>query len=268
MTLLRIALTLLTLALACAGGHARTVHSTDAVAPDTATTYADLVALVVPGGVAIPVADIGFEDIDDTLAPASAANPTLSAVPVRSGGRERVALLLDFGSGQYTVGFAILALFDVSDEPRLIAAANVALGEYTAFADPAILPVHAGNDLLAIRSTHHNSSQNYAHTALILLHDDRLDLVDIIFTFSDRACAFDRNQQLDLQKGAGQPFADILVTVTETTVPSGEQCGDAALPEAGTRTIAATYGWDAAARRYRPQSDAMENLARENDERL
>lgn len=268
MIVLRLVLIVLTFMLACAGGFAQTVQPTDPVNPNTATTYADLVALVIPGGTTIPVADIGYEDIDDTLAPASTANRRLSAVPVRSGGQDRVALLLDFGAGQYTVGFAILALFEVSDEPTLIAAANVAVGEHTAFAEPALLPVHPGNDLLTIRSTHHNSSQNYAHTALILLHDDRLDLVDILLTFSDGTCAFDRTQNLDLQKGAGTPFADILVTVTETTALSDERCSDAPFPEAGTRTITATYGWDAATQNYRPDSDAMEDLARENQQRF
>jgi hypothetical protein len=56
--------------------------------------------------------------------------------------------------------------------------------------------------------------------------------------------------------------------VTEVTEASGEECGDAAMPEPASRTIAVTYSWDAAARRYITDSDAFAVLARENEKRF
>lgn len=241
-------------------------------------TYGDLVRLVVPGidgGSATAsgsgVIDVRHIDGADVSGPESVSIETLriAAIPVRSAGLDRVALLLDLGETEDDVSnFVILALFDVADEPRLLDAANVAFDRYTSFLEPALLPVGIGDDLLAIRSTHFNSSQSYATTVLILARDDRLELVDTIFTFDDRTAAYERTQRLDIRHGAGEPFSDIMVAVTELTVATQEERKDAVLPESGSRIIAVTYRWDAAAHRYIPDSDAFDALARDNEQRF
>ncbi|BCH27722.1 hypothetical protein [Mesorhizobium sp. L-8-3] len=240
-------------------------------------TYADLVRLVVPGitvdagrysrGRTIAVRDIGGKN-PDGLGPASTEFIRVAAIPVRSGGPNRTALLLDFGMGQDVVGYAILALFDVTDGPRLLDAANVAFGDHTIFLDPVRLPVGAGADLLVTQSTHSNSSQGYTTTALILARDDRFELVDTIFAFSERACAYERTQQIDVRQDVGERPADISASVTETIADTGERCDGVTALEPGTREITVTYRWDAAADRYMPDSDAFEVLARENEERF
>ncbi|EHK54957.1 hypothetical protein MAXJ12_22371 [Mesorhizobium alhagi CCNWXJ12-2] len=233
-------------------------------------TFADLVRLVVPGTAGnetMDVREIGSETAED-LEPASMATLRLTAVPVRSGGQDRMALLLDFGRGRDVVGLAILALFDVAGEPRLLDAANVASGDHTYFLDPTRLTVGIGDDLLAIGSKHANSSQGYTTVPLVLLRNDRLELVDMIFAFDERTCAYERTQRLDLQQSAQEPFSDIVATVTELTTPSGHDCGKAPVPEAGTRTITVTYRWDAGEHRYIPDSDAFDALARESEGRF
>lgn len=233
-------------------------------------TFADLVRIVVPGtpgNETIDVREIGSDVIED-LEPASSAALLVSAVPVRSGGSDRIAVLLDFGSGRDVVGLAILALFDVAGEPRLLDAANVASGRHTYFLEPARMAVGVDDDLLAIGSTHANSSQTYTTAPLVLVRNDRLELVDTIPAFEERLCAYERTQRIDLRQGAGTPFADIEATVTELTAGSAEQCGDEITPEPGTRTIAVIYRWDAAAERYVADSDAFAVLARENEQRF
>ena len=240
--------------------------------------YADLVRLVAPGvgggnagASGSGVIDIRHIDGADMTGfePVSVASPRIAAIPVRSGGLDRLALLLDLGESRHDVSdFVVLALFEVADQPRLLDAATVAFDRYTFFPEPARLPIGTGDDLLVTRSTHFNSSQGYATTALILLREDRLELVDAISTFDDRACAFERTQRLEILQGAGAPFADIEATVIELTAGSGERCGDAAAPEPGTRSIAVTYRWDAAEERYIADSDAFGVLARENEERF
>lgn len=241
-------------------------------------TYADLVRLVVPGigsdnveasgGGVIDVRHIDGGDMTG-FEPVSVESPRIAAIPVRSGGLDRVALLLDLGEAKHDVSnFIILALFDVADQPRLLDAATVAFNRYTSFLEPARLPAGLGDDLLMTRSTHFNSSQGYATTALILARGDRLELVDAISTFDDRACTYERSQRLDIEQGAGTPFSDIVATVTELTAASGGDCGDAIVPEPGTRTITVTYRWDAAAQSYSPDSDAFDELARENEGRF
>lgn len=233
-------------------------------------TFADLVRLVVPGTAGnetIDVREIGSEVVED-LEPESMAALRLAAVPVRSGGNDRMALLLNFGRGRDVVGLAILALFDVAGGPRLLDAANVASGDDTYFLDPARLAVGSGDDLLAIGSTHANSGQSYTTVPLVLLRNDRLELVDMISALDERLCAYERTQRPDIRQGAREPFSDVVATVTEVTTLSGHDCGEAPVPEPGTRTITVTYSWDIGEQRYVPDSGAFELLAAENEERF
>ena len=208
----------------------------------------------------------GGEVVED-IEPASSAAPRLAAVPVRSGGLDRMALLLDFGSGRDVVGLAVLALFDVTGEPQLLDAANVATGKSTSFFDPAWMRVGTGDDLLATVSSHHNSSQGYTHTNLILVRNDNLDLIDAIFTFDEKLCGYERTQRLDVRQGPGEPVSDIVAVVTEQVSATEEKCSDPA-PEPGTRTINVTYHWDAGQQRYVPDSDAFDVLSRDNEGRF
>jgi hypothetical protein len=233
-------------------------------------TFADLVRLVVTrtaGNETIDVREIGSDVVED-LEPASGTALRVAAVRVRSGGLDRMALLLDFGSGRDVVGLAILALFDVAGEPRLLDAANVASGQHTYFLEPARVAVGVDDDLLAIGSTHANSSQSYTTAPLVLVRNDRLELVDTISAFDERLCAYERTQQLALRQGAQEPFSDVVATVNESTTLSGEDCGEASVPEAGTRAITVTYHWDAGKQRYVADSDAFDVLARWNEGRF
>lgn len=246
---------------------------TEPVAGRKDVTFADLVRLVAPGAVesgegTIDVRHIGGDAWSDP-GPEAMRLLKLAAVQARSGGRDRTVLLLDFGPAQDSAsGFVVLALFDITGKPRLLDAADIAFDRWTAFAEPVRLPVGEGDDLLVTRSTHFNSSQGYATTALILLRGDRFALVDTISTFDDRACAFERTQRLGIRQGTGTPFADIRATVNERTTVSAGQCGEATVPEPGTRNIAVTYRWDAAGERYSADSDAFDVLARENERRF
>src|SRR5690606_744007 len=158
-------------------------------------------------------------------------------------------LLLDYGSARDSApGFDVLAAVDVAADQGFLDAVAVGCDRWAAVAEPLRLPRGEGDDPPGTRGTHCNSGQGYATVALILLRDDRFELVDAVSMLDDRACAFERTQQLDVRRGAGAPFADIRAVVTEVTEASGEECGDAAMPEPASRTIAVTYSWDAAAR--------------------
>lgn len=229
-------------------------------------TYADLVRLVLPEDATADFRHIGGEDMANPL-PAPIGPVRIAAVPL-GGGTERVALLLDIGpADDAAMTPAILALFEMTDDPRLVDAADVGFDRFTGFAEPARLPL-GGNDLLITSSVHWNSGQSYAATALILVRGDRLELVDTIFTLDERTCAYERTQRLAVRSGAAGPFPDIAASVTELTVATGENCGEAAAPEPGERTVAATWRWDDDARRYIADSGAFDALARENEARF
>lgn len=279
---LRVVLAALMLLMGAVGGAvaqpALLPEAADALPAGAGGTYLDLLQLLMPGiavngrtysggrqPAGIRHLEGGGED-DVGLAPTGPLG--LIAVPLRSGGMDRIALLVDFGSTEYTLDFAILALFDVEGEPRLLDAADIASGQWTSFMDPVRLSVSAGDDLLVTQSTHHNSSQGYATASLILVRDDRFELVDTIGSFSDKDCAYERSQDLTVEQGSGEPVADIVARVTELTVLTAEDCNGRAGPEPGSRTITVTYRWDSAAQRYMPDSDAFAQLARENEQRF
>lgn len=191
--------------------------------------------------------------------------------PVRAGGRDRLLMLLDLGqAGDLPEGFAALALLDPAGKPQLLDAAQVAFDRSTYFRDPAAVPLGPDDDLLLTMSTHFNSQQGYVTTAMTLVRDGRLQLVDTVFTFDERVCGFERIQLPAFRAGerGDRPYADIVVTVTEETKRTEEDCGAAELPDAGVRAVEVTYRWDAAQMRFLPDSDALEVLARETEDRF
>lgn len=248
----------------------------DPVPGETETTYADLVRLVVPSATGSGTPADGeaprrvrhIEDgYDITLG--SVDFRGFAAVSVRSGGMDRVALLLNLGEPEYAVGSAVLALFDASGEPTLLDAVDVAFDRHTSFAEPAWLPAGVADDLLVILSTHHNTGQSYAIAAPILVLDDRFELVDMIFMLGERNCTYERTQSFNVRQGLGEPFADIVVTIADRAVEvSNLECGDTTVPFPESRMISVTYSWDRVARKYVPDSDAFVRLARENEERF
>jgi hypothetical protein len=242
--------------------------------------YFDLARDIVPdlakwngidqGHVVVDVRHIGGPD--DASAPPETINlPGISVLPIRADGRDRLLVLLDFGDAADSAnGFAVLALYDLSSAERLLDAANVAYDRSTYFRDPASLAISGDTDAVISESTHFNSSQGYVTTALILPRDDRLQLIDTIFTFNEELCEFKRDQvpSFKVTGTAGATFAPIEATVTETTTPSEESCNDQQKPAPATRTIAVTYKWDDAASGYAPDSDALKRLAIEDRERF
>ncbi|HHZ07769.1 MAG TPA: hypothetical protein GX405_03210 [Rhizobiales bacterium] len=197
-------------------------------------------------------------------------DPTISGLAVLPlDGTGRILLLVDLGMAEDAAeGYAVLAIFDTVGKPRLVDAADVAFDRDTRFLDPFSLDLGAGRQAVLTESSHSNSSQTYV-TAGIVLVGDRLELVDSIFTFDERTCAFERTQRLALEadpEGSGP--AAIAATVVDTTKPTGADCGDDPVPAAARVTVAVTYRWDPVAERYRPDSDALEKLAADAAERF
>jgi hypothetical protein len=241
------------------------------------TTYLDLARMVIPDLAAdkdgfyrgsMPIEMRHIEGPDSGGSPPETSGLSNAAVlDVKAGGKDRLAMLFDLGSSSDSAeGFAVLALYDLAGKPRLLDAVNVAVDRSTSFRDPGKLPIGPSDDAIITLSTHVNSSQGYMSTPLILVRDDRFELIDMIYTFDESLCTYRRTQQLAFQTIAdGQPYAAIKATVTDATVPNGESCDDPA-PEASSQDISVTYHWDGAA--YVKGSDALDKLAGENTNRF
>jgi hypothetical protein len=249
----------------------------DPVPGTTELVYADLLRLIVPDLVeadqfqARSMIDLRHisQEMEGVGPPDLFEIDTVSVTPVQSGEGERLAVLVDIGTWSDSAeGFAVLAIYELAQEPVLVDAAKVSFDRATILFNPFRLAVGESDDLLITASAHHNSSQSYVATALILLRNDRLELVDAIFTLSDRYCAFRNLQRLEISTGDGGPMAPILATVHEEIEATGYDCNEEAVPEMQPRSTSVTYFWDVDLSRYVPDSDAFKVLARQNETRF
>jgi len=122
-------------------------------------------------------------------------------------------------------------------------------------------------------STHSNAGEFYQTTVLMLLRNDRLQLVDTVATLPHLLrCSYmsDEKPELHVGNGDGHAYPDIVATVTQTIEPNDGACSDEHQPppKPGTRVVTVTYRWDEVASRYVADSDAFEKLAEEDGDRL
>lgn len=196
----------------------------------------------------------------------------VSHVMTKVDGKERMLVLFDFAQTSPTAqGVAVLALYDVSGtRPDLLDAADVGFDASTYFFDQALLPVSEGTNVVLTLSSHFNSSQNYATQSMIMVRNDRLELIDSITLLGERSCGIDRQQTIAYaaNPSEGKPYAPIRVTVTDAASAIEEECADLKTEQPGTRTIKANYVWDPVKNRYLVDSDALRRLEAENESRF
>ena len=281
-TLLRLALALVLLPWLWASASAENVSFPDlgsAIPGHKDVTYLDLARMVIPdlalnadgfyhGTLPIEMRHIAGPDSGGSP-PGTSSLPNAAVLAIRAGGKDRLTMLFDLGdSPDSAEGYAVLALYDLTGKPALLDAVNVAVDRSTYFREPNKLSVGAGDDVLITMSTHFNSSQGYVITPLIMVRNDKFELIDVIYTFDERLCAYSRKQDMAFKALAdGQSHRAIKVTVTDATIPSGESCDDAP-PEASSKDISVTYHWNKKASRYVAGSDALKRLSAENEKRF
>lgn len=248
----------------------------DTVPGAQAVTYLDLLREIVPdlaeadgvyrGKTVVPLRHVAGPE-RQAEPPQEPTVADFSVLPLAGSGR--ILLLVDLGMAEDAAeGYAVLVLFDPAGKPRLVDAADVAFDRTTWFLEPVMLDLGDGRLAVLTMSMHSNSDQAYVTTAIVLV-GDRLELIDSVFTFDEAVCAFERTQRLALETrpdGAGPAAID--ATVVDTTTPTGADCGEDAVPQPASATVAVTWRWDEAAKRYRPDSDALEKLAAEAAERF
>ncbi|MER9055801.1 hypothetical protein NKH80_06865 [Mesorhizobium sp. M0904] len=243
-------------------------------------TYLDLARMVIPdlaadkdgffrGSTPIEMRHIAGPDYGGSP-PATSGLSNAGVLGIKAGGKERLTMLFDLGdSPDSAEGYAVLALYDITGKPALLDAVNVAVDRITYLRDPGKLPIGPGDDAIISMSMHFNSSQGYGITPLIMVRNDRFELIDMIYTFDENLCTHRRTQTAAFQVIAdGQPYAAIKVTVTDATLPGEESCDGQQPPKASSRDISVTYHWDKNASRYVKDSDALDRLADDNAKRF
>jgi hypothetical protein len=268
-------------ALALASRPARAAGLADPVPGHPGVTSLDLAKLVVTDLVTGPDGATGhkvvaFRHVEgkDMLAPPgdpitlgdSAVDVT--AIPGRT---DRVLALIDLGPSDGNVEEAeLLALVALDRKPRLLDIVEVGNDRWTGLeADPTPM-LGAGSPLIVVDSGHSNSNESYMSTDLILLRGDRFQLIDVLFTFNESFCAYDRTEEPSYRAVAGSPpYLALEVSVRETVKRSGEDgCSDQKPPPAGVHVYTGVYRWDAAKRRFVTHSKALDTLAALNKARV
>jgi hypothetical protein len=195
-----------------------------------------------------------------------------SLLPIMAEGRRRLLLLADLGAKEGEMAhIVLLGLYEDGKAPRLLDAVDIGADAQTSFASPPLLELSPRNQAVVIENTHSNSNQTYRDSQLFFVQRNRLKRLADVFTFDDHGCGFDRKQKPSFLAvpHASRLYADIRVRVVETVVHTGEDCGeDAKSPPASSRTIDVMYSWRESKKRYQPNSDALGQLAKENETRF
>ncbi|TJX46906.1 MAG: hypothetical protein E5W21_21290, partial [Mesorhizobium sp.] len=245
----------------------------------TDVTYLDLARMVIPdlaadkggmfkGGPPIEMPHVQGPDAGGSP-PDTSSFSNASALALKVGGKGRLAMLFDLGdSPDSAEGYAVLALYDTAGKPTLLDAVNVALDRDTYFQEPGRLSVGANDDILMTGSSHSNSEQNYMITLLVMVVGDKFKLIDTIYTFDERLCAYSHTQDVAVRTVKdGRSHAGIKATVTDTILPNEESCDEAA-PKASSHKTSVTYHWSKKISRYVADSDAFVKLSAENEKRF
>lgn len=265
-------------ALAVHAQEMQTVRANPDAEAVTGVSYADLVAMALPGAhqigdvmvidrdVALP--HIEGEDFTIALRAPVEVN-SIEALETSVEGRPHLALLIDLAEDDNSAGtVAGLALFDVAGAPKLIDVADVGFDRMVSFAEPAGLSVGGGQDLLLISNRHGNAGQFYDATSIVEVVEGKLLLVDMVMMLSDQGCAGSRTQSAVYETdGAAAAPASFAITVTDRIEGPTDQCEGVEAYAPGTTDYSVTYAWDEAASRYVAEGDGWAALDEVNGER-
>lgn len=196
----------------------------------------------------------------------------LRALPFRSEGKPRIAMLIGIREGE-DMGEqpALLAVFDESSRiPALVDVVDVGMDRLTSFADPAVLRIGEHEDAILTTSQHFNADESYDATALIFLRGGKLGLVDRFSAYGSRTCALNTTQTFSFRAApeAGRsPYYAITVTMRDAGVRAEERCEDETARVPYARTATAVYRWNADAEKFVVSSDAVRRLQQQTAER-
>jgi hypothetical protein len=84
----------------------------------------------------------------------------------------------------------LLALFDLTGEPKLLDVVEVGSDRITGFGDKPLLPLGHGTNLMRIDSDHFNSEEDFVNTELIFARNRSFQLAGGVFTFDVKTCTF------------------------------------------------------------------------------
>jgi hypothetical protein len=252
------------------------VELTDVLPGHPNVTYFDLMKLVVTDIEVDPPEPptahtiVPYRHIEGAKARTEPAGPLatkyLEPLNIHAGGPARLALMADLGESDEAVAeFVLLALFDVTNKPKLLDVVEVGRDRLTGFSDHPLVPLGHG---IRIDSDHFNSDEDFVTTELLFVRNDRFRLVDSAFTFDVKSCTSVLTEQPEVatRPDRGGSYNLVLLSVEETQKlqPDAADCNEKPLRRF-VRRFYTTYRWDARRGRFAAISGNMKKLDAEND---
>lgn len=210
------------------------------------------------------------DDSDDPPDPATLGD--LEALPFKSGGQPRLALLADFGHNDERVeDFALLMVFDAAGTtPKLLDAGFVGIDKDTAFSEHPLIALGPGDDAIVTYSEHFNSNQTYAGWMVSVLDGRRLAMVTAEHLLSERGCGYERDETPAFTTRAvpGSRYRELDVTVTEAVTHNDEDCGDDKVPRISKHVYRDSWRWDARKGAFVQHLGGVDRLEKRNEARF
>jgi hypothetical protein len=275
----RVATAIVCLVLAAAQGSVAATELQGQVVGRTDLTYYDLLKLMVtelppPAGTGDPVAVTiaPYRHIEGKAAKTEPAGPVavkyFSPLEVRADGARRLLILADLGDSDMSAAeFALLGLFDVAaGKPKVVDLVEVGTDRLTGFADEPLRPLGPGADLIIVRSEHFDAGMDYVNTEVVFVRNGRFALAAATPTFSYSTCIYQFDEVPLIETRLGRPYNSVQFAVGETLRLRDWRaaCDPGKIPRPFTRTVGATYCWDAHRRAFGTASTELKELTKLN----
>lgn len=263
------ATTLVFLAVVGAGaqtGQLQIVDADAAVSAGKTSSYAELARHFAPG-LKAPVAatalsgirHLGGAEMADV--PVEAAPSSVVRLDIVLEGKPAMLLLFDYGMAQSAAqSVSLLALFDMTAEPRLLDVMDIGLDRETFFMEPlSFATLNNGVGLVFIRNAHHNAGEEFVQSSILALWGGKMHEVDTIGSVSWDAGVAKIRTTVSLgpvpNAVAFDAIAVIEVEGCDDDCPESER---AKLPR--SQQLKVRYAWDAAKATFVAGSKAFAEL--------
>lgn len=245
--------------------------ATDYVQGGLDLNYADLAEEFAPGLDGIPadgkalskLPQLGGGDMITTI-----ANPVLGSarrVDISLSGKPAMLVMFDIGQSSNSVASVnVLALYDMTNGPRLLDTMDVGLDRETSFTEPAYMELSSKFGMAFIRNSHHNAGEEYMQTSLIGIWDGKLHEVETLSSYSWMTGDGDTRVLPNFAAVKNAIAFDATFAVKTT------RCEGGCMPDDGypstTDNITARYRWDAAKGKFVRPEHAFDKIPQANME--
>lgn len=239
-------------------------------------TWHDLVKVIVPdlndSGEGTEAIELPYvEELGDSDADPVPAGPirisTVEGKTIQAQGRTLTVMRADLGQADgWATHVVALAVFD--EDLKFLDAINIGQDQMTGIAGEPIR-ISAKDEALLTYSEHFNSNQTYGSYALVMVKEGKWQTIDVVSTLSDRWCAHERTQTLDVSApDAGAGYWPITIRVLDAqTYDEAMDCGDQVREAEFTNAFETTYSWSASMGLYVAGEDGFEALGEVNQDR-